>query len=90
MTNGASKFGIAAAAVSLGVVFAPAGAAWAAPSGQTDAATTINRLQAGGYRVIVNRTGAGSTPLSDCSVSGVQRGADASSVHVDVNCNRHA
>ena len=91
MINGASKFGIvAAAAVALGVAFAPAGQAWATPTGQTDAVTTINRLEASGYRVIVNRTGMGTAPLYDCSVSGVRPGADESIVQVDVNCNRDA
>lgn len=87
----ASKFGIVgAAAVTMAVAFAPAGAAWAAPSGQTDAVTTIDRLEAGGYRVIVDRTGVQTAPLHSCSISGVQPGPDGSIVHVHVDCSRDA
>lgn len=80
-----------AAAVALAATaVASAGAVRAAPSGQTDAVTTINRLEADGYRVIVNRTGMGTAPLYDCSVSGVRPSAEDSIVLVDLACHRDA
>ncbi|OBF27718.1 hypothetical protein A5724_29320 [Mycobacterium sp. ACS1612] len=49
-----------------------AAVAAAAPSGPTTVDQTVRTLEASGYHVIVNRTGA--APLSQCSVSGVRPG----------------
>lgn len=84
------RIALACAAAMAATVLAPAGVGRAAPSGQADALSTIHRLEADGYRVIVNRSGMGSAPLYDCSVSGIRPGADESIVLVDVNCNRDA
>jgi hypothetical protein len=68
------KFGFAtvlaggAAAAILGLA-APAGAA---PTGPGNAQDTINKLQADGYNVIVNRVGG--TPLDQASVVSVRPG----------------
>ena len=68
------KFGFASmlagglAATVLGLA-APAGAA---PTGPGNAQDTINRLQADGYSVIVNRIGA--TPLDQATVVAVRPG----------------
>jgi hypothetical protein len=59
--------GLAAAAI-LGLA-APAGAA---PTGPGNAADAINRLQADGYTVIVNRIG--TTPLDQATVVAVRPG----------------
>jgi hypothetical protein len=50
----------------------------AAPSGPSRAEETVKALEADGYNVIVNRTGAG--PLSTCSVRSVQPGQTYSTV----------
>jgi hypothetical protein len=76
------------------------GAAAAAPTGPSEVDDTVRTLEASGYTVIVNRTGA--TPLSDCSVTSVRpgvthqttdvRGSDidpliiSDTVYVDVAC----
>jgi hypothetical protein len=44
----------------------------AAPSGPSSVDQTVQTLEAGGYNVIVNRTGA--APLSQCTVSAVRPG----------------
>ena len=86
---------IAASAVAL------AGIANAAPSGPSTVDQTVRTLEAGGYNVIVNRTGG--APVSQCRVSAVRpgqtysttdsRGGDSLSitvtsktVYVDVTC----
>ena len=50
----------------------PAGLASAAPTGPVNAATTIQDLQANGYRVILNKVGA--EPLSACHVTSIRPG----------------
>jgi hypothetical protein len=76
------------------------GAAAAAPTGPSEVDDTVRTLEASGYNVIVNRTGA--APLSDCSVTQVRpgvthqvtdvRGSDikplviSDTVYVDVAC----
>jgi hypothetical protein len=55
--------------------------AGAAPSGVGSAADTVNDLQADGYLVQIN--GAATTPLSECTVTGVHPG---STVYVDIAC----
>lgn len=57
---------LAAAAVAV------AGVAGAAPAGPSQVDDTVRTLQASGYHVIVNRTGA--APLSECTVSAVRPG----------------
>jgi hypothetical protein len=49
-----------------------AGIANAAPSGPGTAAQTVSALQANGFHVILNKTGAG--PLDQCVTSGVHHG----------------
>jgi hypothetical protein len=49
-----------------------AGAANAAPSGPTTASEALNSLQAQGFHVILNKTGAG--PLDQCEVHSVRPG----------------
>jgi hypothetical protein len=44
----------------------------AAPSGPSSVDQTVNTLEASGYNVIINRTGA--APLSECTVSAVRPG----------------
>jgi len=63
--------GITAISLTAGAV-ALAGLAGAAPTGPSQVADTVRTLEASGYSVIVNRTGA--AELSDCTVSGVRRG----------------
>jgi hypothetical protein len=53
----------------------------AAPTGIGSAADTVNSLQASGYTVQVN--GAATSPLSECTVTGVHPGA---TVYVDIAC----
>ena len=55
-----------------GAGLALAAAAGAAPTGPTSVDQTVQTLEASGYHVIVNRTGA--APLSQCTVSGVRQG----------------
>jgi hypothetical protein len=62
----AAGFGLIAAALGL------AGAAAAAPTGTVNAATTIQELQASGYRVILNKVG--TEPLSSCHVTSIRPG----------------
>lgn len=54
------------------VTLAFAGAAAAAPTGPTEVEQTVRTLEASGYNVVVNRTGA--APLSSCSVKAVRPG----------------
>ena len=77
------------------------GFANAAPSGSARVDDTVRTLEASGYNVIVNRTGA--APLSSCSVTSVRPGQEhttfdsrgssspsetvlAKTVYVDVAC----
>lgn len=57
---------LAAAAVAL------TGVATAAPTGPSEVDETVRTLEASGYNVILNRTGA--APLSECTVSAVRPG----------------
>ncbi|MDT5363453.1 MAG: hypothetical protein QOC69_5215 [Mycobacterium sp.] len=62
-------------AVAAGLIAAAmgsAGLASAAPTGSVNAATTIQDLQANGYRVILNKVGA--EPLSVCHVTSIRPG----------------
>ena len=78
-----------------------AGLAAAAPTGPSQVSDTVRTLEASGYNVIVNRTGA--APLSSCTVTSVRpgqahttfdsRGSSspsetvlAETVYVDVSC----
>ncbi|HKH50321.1 MAG TPA: hypothetical protein VKA77_00720 [Mycobacterium sp.] len=78
-----------------------AAVASAAPSGPSSVDQTVQTLEASGYNVIVNRTGA--TPLSECTVSSVRPGqthatndsrgggsinttVTSQTVYVDVDC----
>jgi phosphoribosylcarboxyaminoimidazole (NCAIR) mutase len=77
-----------------------AGVVAAAPTGPSQVDETVRTLEASGYNVIVNRTGA--APLSECTVSAVRpgvthqttdvRGSDikpmiiSDTVYVDVAC----
>ena len=54
----------------------------AAPTGVGSAADTVKRLEADGYTVQIN--GAATTPLSECTVTGVHPG---STVYVDIACS---
>lgn len=68
-------------------VFGMAPAAYAAPSGTSSAAETIEDLRAQGYSVQVNGTRNG--PLSNCSVEAVRGMSDtgaAGTVYVDLSC----
>lgn len=56
----------------LGSALAPAAVANAAPTGPSTVDQTVQTLEASGYNVIVNRTGA--APLSQCTVSAVRPG----------------
>ncbi|MFG1934430.1 hypothetical protein ACGFK1_27880 [Mycobacterium sp. NPDC048908] len=64
-------FGVTATTLT-SAALALAGGATAAPTGPTSVDQTVRTLEASGYHVIVNRTGA--APLSQCSVSGVRSG----------------
>lgn len=63
---GFTAIAVASATVALAVV------ATAAPTGPSVVDDTVRRLEAEGYNVIVNRTGA--APLSQCTVSAVRPG----------------
>ena len=63
--------GFAATALASGAV-ALAAVAAAAPTGPSQVDETVRTLQASGYNVILNRTGA--APLSECTVSAVRPG----------------
>jgi hypothetical protein len=52
--------------------------AQAAPSGPSNAQDTVKTLEAAGYNVILNRTGA--APLSECAITSVQPGQTFSTV----------
>lgn len=54
------------------------GVAAAAPSGPAQVEDTVRTLEASGYNVIVNRTGA--APLSSCSVTAVREGQTHSTI----------
>ncbi len=49
-----------------------AGVAAAAPTGPSEVDQTVRTLEASGYNVVINRTGA--APLSECTVSAVRPG----------------
>jgi hypothetical protein len=57
-----------------------------APPGSSDVDDTVRTLEAGGYDVIVNRSGA--TPLAGCTVTAVRPEpmVTPQTVHVDVAC----
>jgi hypothetical protein len=63
--------GIIGAAFAASTV-ALAAVATAAPTGPSSVDQTVRTLEASGYNVIINRTGA--APLSQCTVSGVRPG----------------
>ncbi|WP_243858601.1 hypothetical protein [Mycobacterium sp. DL440] len=63
---------VASAAAALGLA-SPA-SALAAPTGQTSAQTTINDLEAQGFRVILNKVG--NAPMDQCTVTAVRQGTD--------------
>lgn len=63
--------GFTASAIGAATV-ALAAVATAAPTGPSQVDDTVASLEADGYNVIVNRTGA--APLSDCTVSAVRPG----------------
>jgi hypothetical protein len=65
------KFIITTGAMAVAAV-ALASAANAAPSGPTTASEALNSLQAQGFHVILNKTGAG--PLDQCVVHSVRPG----------------
>lgn len=91
--------GITASALAISAL-SVVGAASAAPTGPSDVDETVRSLEASGYTVIINRTGA--APLSGCSVRSVRpgvthqttdvRGSDieplivSDTVYVDVTC----
>jgi hypothetical protein len=66
ITVGFTATALASAAVAL------AGVAAAAPTGPSQVDETVRTLEASGYNVIINRTGA--APLSECTVSAVRPG----------------
>jgi hypothetical protein len=63
--------GFTASALALAAV-ALAGVAVAAPTGPSEVDQTVRTLEASGYNVVINRTGA--APLSECTVSAVRPG----------------
>ena len=65
------KFIVATGAMAIAAL-GLAGAASAAPSGPTTASEALNSLQAQGFHVILNKTGAG--PLDQCVVHSVRPG----------------
>ena len=71
---------VAAGVLALGALEFAADAG-AVPSGVGSAADTVKDLQADGYTVQIN--GAATTPLSECSVTGVHPGT---TVYVDIAC----
>ena len=71
---------VAAGVLALGALGFAADAG-AAPNGVGSAADTVKNLQADGYTVQVN--GAATTPLSECTVTGVHPG---STVYIDIAC----
>ena len=91
--------GIAASALAISSLVL-VGAAAAAPTGASEVDDTVRALEANGYTVIINQTGA--APLSGCSVTSVRpgvthqttdvRGSDiepliiSDTVYVDVTC----
>jgi hypothetical protein len=66
VTIGITATTMMAAAVALAAVAA------AAPTGPSQVDDTVRTLEASGYNVIINRTGA--APLSQCTVSAVRPG----------------
>lgn len=65
------KYIISAGAIALAALALP-GVAGAAPTGPGTAAATVSALQADGFHVILNKTGAG--PLDHCVVDSVRPG----------------
>jgi hypothetical protein len=63
--------GFTASTVAIAAV-ALASVASAAPTGPSQVEDTVRTLEASGYTVIVNRSGA--APLSECSVSALRQG----------------
>ncbi|MFY1621407.1 hypothetical protein [Micromonospora sp. WMMD736] len=68
------NFVVAAIGCALGLAALTVGtdAAGAAPTGPSTVDETVRTLEASGYNVILNRTGA--APLADCTVSEVRPG----------------
>jgi hypothetical protein len=66
VTIGITATTLASTALALATVAA------AAPTGPSQVDDTVRTLEASGYNVIINRTGAG--PLSQCTVSAVRPG----------------
>jgi hypothetical protein len=69
--NSAVKYMLAAGTMAIAAVGLAATAS-AAPTGPTTASDALNSLQAQGFHVILNRTGAG--PLDQCVVHSVRPG----------------
>jgi len=65
-------FSILIAGAMAGSVLGLAGVAAAAPSGPSRVDDTVRTLEASGYHVIVNRSGA--APLSSCTVESIRPG----------------
>ena len=61
------------------VTFGAAPWAAAAPSGAASAEEVVDSLQRNGYKVILNRTGAG--PLQECDVAAVRPGRELTEVN---------
>lgn len=70
-TTNSIKYAMTAGAMVFAAL-ALAGVANAAPSGPATAAETVSSLQADGFHVILNKTGA--APLDQCSVGAVRPG----------------
>ncbi|MET0456577.1 MAG: hypothetical protein ABW137_32480 [Mycobacterium sp.] len=71
-------FGALAAGAMTAATLGFAGAANAESTGPTYVQDTVRTLEAGGYNVILNRTGA--APLSACTITSVQTGPTFSTV----------
>jgi len=67
-----------AAGAMTAAVLALAGVATAAPSGPSKVDDTVRTLEASGYHVIVNRSGA--APLSSCTVESIRPGQTFSTI----------
>ncbi|MGA5540349.1 hypothetical protein ACPCIR_00730 [Mycobacterium sp. NPDC051198] len=65
---------VAVASVATALGFAASVPAYAAPSGQTSAQSTISDLEAQGFRVILNKVG--NAPIDQCTVTAVRQGTD--------------
>jgi hypothetical protein len=63
---------VISAGAAVGAVLTSSGAAAAAPTGPVTADDTVSALQAGGFHVILNKTG--TAPLDQCTVTEVRPG----------------